>query len=396
MRLSLCPVLALLLLPMVATAQDEAGAPYQFFAGGSFISNSFNGTPGARSPLTGWDAAVALPAWRHLRFKLDVSGFNGSNVGAPQHALAIMGGAQYEHPWRRELLYAHALFGDDGLNRNWGPAGAPGGTASFAVLLGGGVDTPISRHLAIRVEANMQHTNFALIQSSSDPAPYRIPGLPTYFAHLTTGLVWTPRLAHPGSSANAAIQGDKPPAESELIYETLNSFGHYHIFAYSWWSYLNLAGVEYDRHSWGRLIGADMDYVAEVLPVVILRQPAKTDVFGDPLTTAHKTVEGFGVSPIGLRMIWRNGKRWKPYYLIKAGMVGFDKKSLSEYASYEDFTLQQSIGMQFRLNDRWDIRTGISDFHFSNAFLVPNNPGIDEMSYNAGLSLHLKARRIRF
>ena len=139
-----------------------------------------------------------------------------------------------------------------------------------------------------------------------------------------------------------------------------------------------------------------MDYVAEILPVVILRQPAKTDVFGDPLSTAHKTVAGFGVSPIGLRMIWRNGKRWKPYYLIKAGMVGFNKKALSEYASYEDFTLQQSIGMQFRLNDRWDIRTGISDFHFSNAFLVPNNPGIDEMSYNVGLSLHLKPRHIRF
>ena len=135
-----------------------------------------------------------------------------------------------------------------------------------------------------------------------------------------------------------------------------------------------------------------MDYVAEVLPLVLLRQPRKTDVFGDPQSRTYTTVEGLGLTPIGLRMMWRDGKSWKPYYMIKGGMIGFTHKALSEQGSYENFSLQQSVGMQFRLTNRLDFRGGLSDFHFSNGFVVPNNPGIDEMSYNAGLSFHLTRR----
>ena len=113
----------------------------------------------------------------------------------------------------------------------------------------------------------------------------------------------------------------------------------------------------------------------------------------DPVQT---TIEGLGISPIGLRMIWRDGKNWKPYYTIKGGMIGFTHKALSEQGSYENFTLQQNIGIQFRLNRQLDFRAGLSDFHFSNGFMVPNNPGIDEMSYNAGLSYHLTRRQPSF
>lgn len=197
--------------------------------------------------------------------------------------------------------------------------------------------------------------------------------------------------AAPAQDANVAPATANPhsPPESELIFEGLGSFGHFHVFAYSWWSYLDVGGVEYDRHSWGRFLGARRDYVAEILPVAILRQPAKTDVFGDPLTTAHKANYGVGISPAGMRLIWRDGKKWKPYYTVKGGLIVFTKKSLSEYASYQNFSLQQSIGVQFKVNSRWDFRVGFSDFHFSNAFMVPSNPGIDEMAYTGGICYHL-------
>lgn len=177
--------------------------------------------------------------------------------------------------------------------------------------------------------------------------------------------------------------------ESELILEGLGSFGHFHIFAYSWWSYLDVGGVEYDRHSWGRFLWARRDYVAEFLPVAILRQPAKTDVFGDPLSTDHKVNYGIGISPAGMRLIWRDGKKWKPYYTVKGGVIVFSQKSLSEYASYQNFSLQQSLGVQFKVTSRWDFRMAFADFHFSNAFMVPSNPGVDEMMYSGGLSYHL-------
>jgi hypothetical protein len=177
-----------------------------------------------------------------------------------------------------------------------------------------------------------------------------------------------------------------------LNFEDLNSFGHYHIFANSWWSYLHVAGVEYDRHSWGTFIGARRDYVAEVLPVSILRQPSKTDVWGNPKSSTYENLHGLGISPVGMRLLWRDGKTWKPYYSVKGGLIGFNQKSLSQYGSYMNFSLQQIVGIQFRLTDRFDLRTGFDDFHFSDAFMVPSNPGIDEMAYSAGLTWHIGKR----
>jgi hypothetical protein len=388
-------LLAIVNLALPLTAQSGESIPFEIYGGFSYLSNSFNGEPGARQGLTGWDVSAALPASHGLRFKVDIARYSGTNLGAAQQGLSILGGAQYEHMLHRERVWAEALFGDVGMNRNWGPNGALGGTASFETKLGGGLDTPVSRHFAIRVQGDYQHTNLALIESRSDPVPFHVAGLPNNFGSFSTGVVWMPRVRAAETRAIGAIQGQKEPVESEWMIEYLQSFGHYHVFAYTWWSYLSLAGVEYDRHSWGRFIGARRDYVAEVLPVVILRQPSKTDVFGDPLTTAHKDVEGVGISPIGMRLIWRDGKVWKPYYTIKGGMVGFNKKALSEYASYVDFSLQQSIGLQFRVTDRWGVRAGLSDFHFSNGFIVPNNPGIDEMSYNFALCYRVGTGRDR-
>jgi hypothetical protein len=395
MRLYFYLLLIPFFLPSAAVAQSEPSAPFQLSGGYSYLSNSFNGVPGSRQPLQGWDAAVAFPAWHNLRFKIDVSDYSGSNLGAPQHSFFIMGGGQYERTWRRERFFVQALVGDGGLNRDWGAGGAPGGTASFSTLLGGGADTPIGKHFGIRFEGGFQHTTFALIRSEANPVPYRIPGLPTYFGRFSTGLVWTPRLASSKRKVLSQSDSTKTPPESELAIEGLNSFGHYHVFAFSWWTYLHVAGVEYDRNSWGRFIGARMDYVAEILPVAIIQQPSKTDAWGDPLSTSHTTVAGLGISPIGLRMLWRDGKKWKPYYTIKGGMIGFTQKALSKDASYQNFSLQQSVGIQFRVSGRWDFRAGVADFHFSNAFMVPSNPGIDEMAYTGAITYHFKIRSAR-
>jgi hypothetical protein len=50
--------------------------------------------------------------------------------------------------------------------------------------------------------------------------------------------------------------------------------------------------------------------------------------------------------------------------------------------------------MQVRMNERLDLRLGLfTDFHFSNAFIVPVNPGLDVMSSTLGVSYHLGQAR---
>jgi hypothetical protein len=179
--------------PLVC-AQTEApkqGPPrFQLFGGYSFLSNSPNGKPGARQPMNGWNAAIGVPNWHFIRFVIDVSSYRGTNTGAQQNVYYIMGGTQFTRRFGRESAFLEGYAGEAGINRYWGPNAAPGETASFVTLLGGGVDTPISRSFAFRVHAGYQWTNFKLINSVVQIQPIPSPGIPDNFFRVASGLVW--------------------------------------------------------------------------------------------------------------------------------------------------------------------------------------------------------------
>jgi hypothetical protein len=186
------------------------------------------------------------------------------------------------------------------------------------------------------------------------------------------------------------IEQTKVPVESELIVEGLASYGHYKIFASGSGCKLYTAGVEYDRHSWGSFLKARVDYVAEFLPVVLLYAPLTQDIWGTPTSPNKHIVPGVGIAPIGFRMLWRDHKAIMPYLEAKGGILGFTEKVLSQEATYEDFSLQSATGVKVKMNQRWDMRLGVfSDFHFSNGFIVPVDPGLDVMNANLGLAYHL-------
>lgn len=207
-------------------------------------------------------------------------------------------------------------------------------------------------------------------------------------------LAWPQEDEDPPAPADSIVQATpttpRAKPERELIWVGLASYGNYNLFAIEDMTKLYTSGVEYDRHSWGYFIGAQMDYVAEFLPFVLLIEPAKSDFWGNPKSSQQKLVPGIGVTPIGLRMMWRSHKAIKPYILVKGGMLGFTQKALSTHASYENYSLQSGFGLQTRLTDRVDLRLGLwGDFHFSNGFMAPSNPGTDVMNANWGISYHL-------
>jgi hypothetical protein len=74
-------------------------------------------------------------------------------------------------------------------------------------------------------------------------------------------------------------------------------------------------------------------------------------------------------------------------------MLGFTKKVPSSQATYENFSFQDATGIQVKMTDRWGLRLGLfSDFHFSDAFIVQLNPGLDVMNANLGLSDHFQVQ----
>lgn len=197
----------------------------------------------------------------------------------------------------------------------------------------------------------------------------------------------------PGAdSQGVKIPSPKRPPEQEIIFEGQGSFGNYKIFASGEDSKLFTSGVEYDRHSWGRFLNANVYYVAEFLPFVLLDEPADVTFYGSviPLATQKKLVPGIGITPIGFRLLWRDGKAIKPYLMAKGGLLLFTQKAESPWASYVNISLQSDLGVQIRMTPRVDFRMGLGDYHFSDGFVVPSNPGLDVMSWSGGISYHLR------
>ena len=183
---------------------------------------------------------------------------------------------------------------------------------------------------------------------------------------------------------------EKKPVESELAVSGMISYGDHKMFGAALRCTIWTAGVEYDRHIWHYFLKARVDYVVELLPFVLLSEPALADVWGNPLSPNNKFVHGMGLSPFGFRYMWRSNMKVKPYLIGKAGGIFFPIKVLSPNASYASFAFQGDFGLQIRMTDRVELRVDpVEYFHFSNAYIVKSNPGLDELSAKVGLSYHL-------
>ena len=182
----------------------------------------------------------------------------------------------------------------------------------------------------------------------------------------------------------------KKPVESEIAVNGMISYGDHQLFGAALQCDLWTAGVEYDRHFWPNVLKARMDYVVDFLPVVILSEPTVADFWGNPRSNTNKLVPGIGITPFGFRALWRSDRRIKPFLTGKAGVVAFPIKVLSPDASYVSLAFQGEFGLEIRLTRNVELRADpFTYFHFSNAFIVASNPGLDEFAAKVGISYHL-------
>jgi hypothetical protein len=191
-----------------------------------------------------------------------------------------------------------------------------------------------------------------------------------------------------------------PPAkrqvEGEIAITTMIPDGDYRVFSATVRCNAWPSGVEYDRHSWGHLLKSQVDYVVEVIPIMILSQPAVSDFWGNAKSPNQELVPGMAVSPFGFRFLWRSTRAIRPYMTGKLGAAVFAKKAFSPKASYVNFNVQVDAGFLFRMSERVDLRVDpFVFFHVSNGYLAASNPGMDELATRIGINYHLGKKQER-
>ena len=199
--LRLFPAIALLLFVAAPGLQAQENQQkwqslYELYGGYSLLSNSPNGVKGARQPLNGFEAELAMLRWHGLRFKVATSDYRGTNLNAQEHLLFLTGGGEYDHRvGSREVGFLEGLMGNVAMNKNWMANGAAGQTASFLGIAGGGLDTSIGHNLAIRVKGDFLYMNLhpgiAALPSPAPIYPNGVHGLPNFYARMGAGLVWS-------------------------------------------------------------------------------------------------------------------------------------------------------------------------------------------------------------
>jgi hypothetical protein len=178
--------------------------------------------------------------------------------------------------------------------------------------------------------------------------------------------------------------------ESEISVSGMIPYGDYRLYSATVRCDAWTVAVEYDRHSWGYFLKSQFDYVVEVIPVLLLSEPAKSDFWGNPMSPYQQLVPGVSISPFGFRLLWRRNRAVRPYVTGKLGAAVFTQKILSPAASYANFNVQADFGILFKLTERVDLRVDpFVFFHVSNGYLAASNPGMDELASKIGINYRL-------
>lgn len=180
-------LLVLLFCSHLLTAEDKPRDwRNEIYAGYSYLSSSFNAySTFTGGGMNGWDAAFSSRLKGGLGIKVAAIGYYSTNNDAKEIEHSILVGPQYSKHFGKESAFVHGLVGLGFINSGAIPFdnSGPSSNATLAALAGGGLDSPISKRLAWRIEGDYLRTQF---NSSSD----QIHGLHGNFARVSTGLVF--------------------------------------------------------------------------------------------------------------------------------------------------------------------------------------------------------------
>jgi hypothetical protein len=185
----------------------------------------------------------------------------------------------------------------------------------------------------------------------------------------------------------------RPPADTEISVMGMAPDGDYRMFSATVRCTAWTVGLEYDHPFPRTFLKARADYATEIIPFVLLSQPAESDFWGNGISSNQRQMSGLAILPIGFRFLWRSKRAVRPFVVGKLGGIIFTRKAFSPDASNANFNVQAAFGLQFRLTERFDLRVEPFEFfHVSNGYLAPSNPGMDELATRFGVTYHLRKK----
>ena len=131
-----------------------------------------------------------------------------------------------------------------------------------------------------------------------------------------------------------------------------------------------------------------LKYLAEIVPVAIIRQPPQSSVNGHPvdLPGGSQTIYGAGISPVGFQLNFRRGSMLQPYVNGTAGVLYFQDQVPVADSSKFNFELGLGVGVEMWYRENQSVYLGYKYHHISNGYTARENPGVDSDLFYIGFS----------
>src|SRR5215813_15309837 len=134
-----------------------------------------------------------------------------------------------------------------------------------------------------------------------------------------------------------------------------------------------------------------LEWTIDAVPLAILSN-SRPVMQADPtgrfiFTRERKSVYGWGVAPIGLKVNFRRNHRLQPFGQATGGFLYFSEPVPQSDAARFNFTLDFSGGVQVFSSNRRAFTVGYKFQHVSNGNRAPNNLGVDVQMIQVGFSV---------
>jgi hypothetical protein len=130
-----------------------------------------------------------------------------------------------------------------------------------------------------------------------------------------------------------------------------------------------------------------LKWVVEVVPVALLSDPGEVYFLPNqkvPSFRAGATTYGGGLTPLGMQINFRNGRRVQPFFDAHGGALYFTRQEPVPNSSQFNFTFNFGTGLQVFTGRRSSLLVGYKYHHISNANTATENPGVDNNEVYAG------------
>jgi hypothetical protein len=145
---------------------------------------------------------------------------------------------------------------------------------------------------------------------------------------------------------------------------------------------------------YGRVLAASktvaFEWTIDAIPLSILSTPRFTAApsgSGFVIAQTRKSVYGWGLAPIGLKLNFRRDRRVQPFAQTTGGFIYFNEDVPVAGAKRFNFTFDFNGGVQIVNSNRHAFTIGYKYEHISNGFRSSINPGVDVQMIFAGFSI---------